>query len=376
MDIKLKGSDKLVIGCVYRSPHSTDENNSKLNDMLLNISKRGYSHVMVTGDFNMPSINWKTWSATDNIESKEYKFIECLRDCYWTQNVDEITRARIDSNPSLLDLILCNSEDYVTDIENESPLGKSDHSVLVYNFRCYVERVNYKKEKIFYERGKYDEMRSELSRVDWDEKFSVCRNDVDKQWNIFLSCINTLSEKYIPRKYIFNHNRKGTIPLNKDTIAKIKKKHKLWKKFGQTKDGMVYNEYCRARNAAKSSVTKARREFEKSIAKQIKSNPKKNWQYIKNKSKTKVGIADLLKDPEDPNSGLTKSEDEKAQVLSDFFSSVFVNEPVDNVPTLQTRHADHIMEDIIITKETVMKKLCELNVSKSPGPDSLCSCQW
>ena len=32
-----------------------------------------------------------------------------------------------------------------------------------------------------------------------------------------------------------------------------------------------------------------------------------------------MGIANLIKDPEDPNSGLTKSEEEKAQVLSGLF---------------------------------------------------------
>ena len=237
---------KLVIGCVYRSPHSTDENNSKLNYfnyMLLNISKRRYSHVMETGDLNMPSINWKTWSATYNFESKEYKFIECLRDCYWTQNLEEITRARIDSNPGLLDLILCNSEDIVTEIENESPLGKSDHSVLVYTFRCYV------KKRIFFIK--------EAKTMSWEVNFQVLigiKNSVFVEMMLINNGIFFVVVLIRCRKRTFQENifsitteREQYMHLIKIQLQRLKKKHKLWKKFGQTKDGMVYNEYCRAR---------------------------------------------------------------------------------------------------------------------------------
>ena len=39
------------------------------------------------GDFNYDKINWETWSTTTNEQSREYKFIECLRDCFLYQHL-------------------------------------------------------------------------------------------------------------------------------------------------------------------------------------------------------------------------------------------------------------------------------------------------
>ena len=370
IDIKLKGSDRLAVGCVYRSP-SPNTDNDALNMMLKDMSQRNYTHIVVNGDFNLPNINWQTWSTSGNENSKEFKFLETVRDCFWYQKIDIPTRARVESTPNILDLILTNNEEYVSDIIDQSPLGKSDHSVLIYNIRCYVDRESYRKEKVFYEKGNYSAMKDELNMIDWELEFEKYRSDVNSQWRFFLGVINKLSEIYIPRQMRNNQNNKGNMPLGKETLVKIKKKHKLWKKFCETKDGKIHQEYCRARNVAKNAVNRARKDYEKSIAKQIKSNPKKHWQYIKNKSKAKVGITNLLTDPKDPKSKATDSDEEKAQVLSDYFSSVFVNEPKGSVPTLPELEVKYTMPELIITKDSVYKLMKNLNVSKSFGPDKL-----
>ena len=59
-------------------------------------------------------------------------------------------------------------------------------------------------------------------------------------------------------------------------------------------------------------------EFEKKIAREAKTNPKQFWRYANSKSRTRIGVADLYKDPGDPKSELTKNDKEKAEVLSDF----------------------------------------------------------
>ena len=53
------------------------------------------------------------------------------------QNVLTPTRARGGDNPHILDLVITN-EDFL-DIKNKSPLGKSDHSVLLIN--CNIQVV-------------------------------------------------------------------------------------------------------------------------------------------------------------------------------------------------------------------------------------------
>ena len=70
-EVKVHGTDKLLIGCIYRSPgKSTKENNDLLNLLMLKCSTMNYSHVLVAGDFNYKDINWETLSTdctTNNV---------------------------------------------------------------------------------------------------------------------------------------------------------------------------------------------------------------------------------------------------------------------------------------------------------------------
>ena len=50
--------------------------------------------------------------------------MECSRDCYLYQHVTEYTRARVNADPSTLDLISTNESDMVADLAHESPLVK------------------------------------------------------------------------------------------------------------------------------------------------------------------------------------------------------------------------------------------------------------
>ena len=37
--VNLRNRDKLLVGCIYKSPSSSDENHDKLNELLLHVSK-------------------------------------------------------------------------------------------------------------------------------------------------------------------------------------------------------------------------------------------------------------------------------------------------------------------------------------------------
>ena len=97
LEIKLRGGDTLLFACFYRSPTPTemsDDNNTKLNNLLRSISRKKYSHYCILGDFNYRYINWQTWTTPHNEGSKEAKFIETIRDCFLHQHIHESTRRR------------------------------------------------------------------------------------------------------------------------------------------------------------------------------------------------------------------------------------------------------------------------------------------
>ena len=67
-------------------------------------------HVVLVGDFNFPSIDWKNFTTRTSESSKETHFIETLRDNFLIQHLEYPTRARKESNPSLLDLIISHDD--------------------------------------------------------------------------------------------------------------------------------------------------------------------------------------------------------------------------------------------------------------------------
>ncbi len=82
-----------------------------------------------------------------------------------------------------------------------------------------------------------------------------------------------------------------------------------------------------------NKVREASREFEKRVQREIseqsKQNPKKIWKYVKSKTSTISKVADL--ETADPSGGrrVTSRDEEKAEILAEQFSKVFVNETTD-----------------------------------------------
>ena len=124
--------------------------------------------------------------------------------------------------------------------------------------------------------------------------------------------------------------------------------------------------YIKVRNEATKGVTSAKRQFERRLAQEIKENPKRFWNYVRSKTKVKSGISDLTKE----DGSKTKSDEEKAEVLNDFFASVFTRDDTTDIPELDVKYDGAPLEDIVTTSDKVLKKLKKLNPSKSPGPDA------
>ena len=121
-------------------------------------------------------------------------------------------------------------------------------------------------------------------------------------------------------------------------------------------------------NSAFKCLYKSVKLKEKAIAMSAKENPKKFCSYVKSKSKTKTSIADLYID--ESKTTLTDSDEVKANVLGNFFSSVFTIEPEDLLPELNLKDIP-VINEIEINLDIVKKKLDALLINMSSGPDGL-----
>ena len=67
--------------------------------------------------------------------------------------------------------------------------------------------------------------------IDWEEAFADCKEDVNKQWDIFLSKLKEAEKDCIPQKNIRMSKKKFAVPLDKKVLKKIKRKNRLWQRF-------------------------------------------------------------------------------------------------------------------------------------------------
>ena len=371
VELNLNDKDKLLVGCIYRSESGTEENNRNLSAMIREATSKSYSHILMMGDFNYPDINWKNWmTKSENTENQDFRFIECIRDNFLSQHVQEPTRVRGNDTPNLLDLVFTNERNMIDSIEYQSPLGKSDHSVLSFKFKCYTVIKNYKKTKLYYNKADYNNIKRELKDNDWIKQLQ--HKNANEQWLYFKEFIRNLIDKYVPSREITQGQKRHNKPCDKKTLDKIREKHHLRRKAMETKDPLVGLQYNKIWNQVRRLTRNITKEYERQIAKNAKQNPKAIWRYINSKSKTKENIGKLLKDPTKPNLELAESDKEKAEILADYFSSVFTKEPEGPIPTLEGLETpEDIMEDVIVTEDEVKKVLQKLQTDKAQGPDQM-----
>ena len=258
-------------------------------------------------------------------------------------------------------------------IEYKAPIGKSHHCIIQCSLRCYNITEGAIKQAYKYNSGDYLNINKTLMEIDWE--CSLANKTIDESWDFFEEKMKTAIDSNIP-KVRLNKSSGNKMPLwmNKETIAKIKKKNQYFREYKKDKSNDSYRKYCKSRNQAKKACKRSMKNFETQIAKESKNNPKAFHKYVKSKINIKSGVTEL------EEKGLNYSKDQdKANVLNRFFSSVFVKENVDTIPSSNTPEKCHQGQgqtenelcSIDFTSKDIEKIISKLNVNKSAGPDGL-----
>jgi hypothetical protein len=105
--------------------------------------------------------------------------------------------------------------------------------------------------------------------------------------------------------------------------------------------------------------------FVGSISDNIKDRPKAFWSFIKSKTTTResVGILQI------PDGTTAHTDQDKAETLNAFFSSVFTAENAET-PTSETFTSSET-DTITFTEEDIQKHISHLRTDKSAGPDNI-----
>ena len=363
--IKLKNRDNLLIGCIYRSPNATDDNFQELKSLFYKCRDANFSHKLLIGDFNLKDINWCEMTTQVNEAHIASQFLECVRDSYFTQHVKNPTRYREGNVSSVLDLIFTNEEDMVNDITFLPGLGKSDHLLLDFSLDCYTEeRVPTKNsEKLNFFKGDYANINNQLLLIDWQQELDGL--NLLQSWDRFAEKSVNLITNNIPVSKSTPEGKKSNPFITRSCLEAIKQKRTRWLKYKYFKTDSTFNKYKAARNTVTNKLRAARYSFEKNLASKIKTDNKLFWNYVRSKTRTKSVVSKLVM----PNGNLTSTDQETANTLNEYFSTVFEVEPDGPLPPFENRPFRYQTDNIVVTENDVEKSLAALKPSKSQGPD-------
>ena len=133
----------------------------------------------------------------------------------------------------------------------------------------------------------------------------------------------------------------------------IKIKHRKWKKYIYCKSEENFSSYKVERNKVVTELKKSKYHYKKDLATRIKTDNKLFWSHVRAKTKTKSTLGAL----ENQQGELTNNETETANLLNNYFASVFEIEPNDQLPDFQERNYDFALMDIEIEEGKISKSL-------------------
>ncbi len=153
----LNGREKLVIGVQYRPPNLRRGDTSSL---LQEISRACRSkNVCFLRDYNFRRIDWER--IIGDLESED--FLRVLQDNFLKQVVTEPTRG-----DNILDLVLTNDENMISEVDVGSQLGCSDHREIRFNLEWEENGDNNLTLVPDFRRANYEGLRRHLEEVNWE----------------------------------------------------------------------------------------------------------------------------------------------------------------------------------------------------------------
>ncbi|XP_033755818.1 uncharacterized protein LOC117338570 [Pecten maximus] len=248
----------------------------------------------------------------------------------------------------------------IDDLKYGESLGSSDHVSIVFDYVCYVNQpinTEHTKRRHFY-KGDYSAIREEIREIDWDELEQI--TDVNDTWCSLIDLLTTIIEQHIPL-HKTNTNKKSN--LNQQARQSIKNKHQTWQKYLHCNTPENWNQYKEARNLATKNIRKSEYTFEKDLAEKIATDPKLFWKHVRSKTKTNSSIQQVKR----PNGELTKNNIETANIMVEFFSSVFVADNNIAHPDLRVRRYTTPLETVEFTSDEILKAIKRLKPNKVAG---------
>ena len=367
--VKLKTNDTLIIN-MYRPPDTDKHENAfeealiKLEDLL---SKSETNNIILTGDFNFPTIQWSQDDemnitiTSKNIPKQAKSLLNILNDFSLLQCISKPTRGH-----NILDLVFTNNQQMINEVKITDTIH-SDHRLI----QCISTRLIKTQEKVCNQYEKFDNLNfnspktewtkieSELESIDWD---TLTENkSATEIYNIMTRLTLQISEKYVPKrktkiKTKFNRERRN-----------------IWSKLKRANDNITNNKrVIHNRNLVQTlemqltqSYINEMEDREQDAIRKIKEDPKYFYKYTNKHMKTKSTIGPLR----NQENILTDDDQEMSNILKERFQSVF-SKPKFKFDTNRFYSTDNPAFTVDFDEDDIISAINEMPNNTSSGPDT------
>jgi hypothetical protein len=361
-EVRPNPTKKLYVLSCYKSQADNEASFlSNFETTLANCISTGCLDLLILGDFNFPGLKWGTAQDTKTTENST-RFQNILRTYGLTQyNTNPSTKAG-----NILELILSNINEPITEIIAGYHPFRSDHFLLNFNLDLKIKQLPALTRTVYnFKRANYEAIHRELTNINLfqSEQWDSNQHIVDNLWSAFYSNLLHIINTYIPKIKIRNTNAPQWIDI--DVIKASRRKHSAYTAAKKYNTQDKWTKFARLRNKVKRLMEFKYKQYINDLAKDLSSNPKQFWGFLKSKSKSKP-LPNMLKDK-----GKEYSDPViKANLFNRFFHSVFNKGDNIKVPIINIT-ADPNLATIQLDEDDVRKNLMTLDPSKAIGPDGL-----
>ena len=249
--------------------------------MLVKASKQ-YERICMLGDFNIPSVNWKSELYSSNITSQSM-FCDVMNQFSFQQ----LNTVASNVKGNMLDLVFTNAPEMFSNIA-ECPVElSSDH--IVPNFSVLLPNHSSEKgisrELFNYKAADWAGLRQAFDETDLCELIQHY-SDIDHAWEVWLSRVVGMVNDKVPKVTIKGQSGPPWIDSEVRHLHKVK--HTAWCRAKRSNKSRDWSSFKKYRNKLKNNIKAKDKAFTAGIGQAVNHNPKRFWSYFKSKTKQKT----------------------------------------------------------------------------------------
>ena len=338
-------------------------------------------NIILTGDFNLPIINWSLDAINGGSYSDRTQALHLqsfAQDFCLTQVITEPTRQN-----NILDLIFINNEELLHSYEI-LPTNLSDHNIISITTKISslplspknspvspTLPINFSGLNFFSKEVSWDGLRDSLASVDWTALLE--HKTPTEQLDAFLETLLIASTQNVPLR-ASRLSKKSIIPRDRRLL--MRRRGKLRRKLrtitNENQKTGVNQQIRRIEAALVESTSSELTNNEARAVQSIKANPKYFYSYAAKKSKvlTPVGPLEVggqtITDPQEISNII---RDQYETVFSTPLQDKTINCPSDFFMATDNLNHENELHNINITTTDITEAITTLSNNSAAGPD-------